>query len=391
MNMLRIGVIGVGGIGSAHVSCLLSGRIESACLTAICDINESRLAYYKDKNPDISGFYDYKELAKSGLVDAVIVSVPHRLHAEIASYCLEHGLHVLVEKPEDISVTKAKELNEVANRCSKVFAIMFNQRTNPLFIKAKEIVSSGGLGALKRTSWTVTNWYRTQCYYDSGDWRATWSGEGGGVLLNQAPHNLDLWQWICGLPCEITAICDEAKYHDIEVEDDVTIVARFSNGATGTFITSTGELPGTNRLEICGDLGKIVIEDSKLKWWRLRESERKTCFEAESGFVEADFEYEEITSSDGGSAHAGIIQNFTNAILHGEELISNGCEGINELMISNAAYLSQWSGNSKITLPIDNELFDKLLAEKAKLSEAVKKGEEPPLRTQYSERWQVKF
>ncbi len=391
MNTLKIGVIGVGNIGSAHVSCLLSGRIEGACLGAICDINQARLTHYKNTNPEIAGFSDYKELAKSGLVDAVIVSVPHRMHAEIATYCLKHGLHVLVEKPEDVSVSKAKELNRVADECGKVFVIMFNQRTNPLFIKAKEIVASGKLGALKRTSWIVTNWYRTQHYYNSGDWRATWSGEGGGVLLNQAPHNLDLWQWICGKPCEITAFCDEAKYHDIEVEDDVTIFARFEGGATGTFITSTGELPGTNRLEICGDLGKIVIENGKLKWWKLAVSERTTCFEAKDSFVEGEVDYEEITSADGGSAHAGIIQNFVNCILNGEELISNGREGINELMISNAAYLSQWLGNAKIELPIDSELFDKLLEEKAIKSEAVKKGVEPPVRTDYSERWQVKF
>lgn len=391
MDMLRIGVIGVGGIGSAHVSCLLSGKIEGASLKAICDINEAKLSHYANTNPELAGFKCYKELANSGLVDAVIVSVPHRMHAEIASYCLEHSLNVLVEKPEDVSVTKAKALNETADRCGKVFAIMFNQRTNPLFIKAKEIVESGKLGTLKRTSWIVTNWYRTQHYYNSGDWRATWSGEGGGVLLNQAPHNIDLWQWICGMPCEITAFCDEAKYHNIEVEDDVTIFARFENGATGTFITSTGELPGTNRLEICGDLGKIVLENGKLKWWKLPQSERKTCFEANTSFVDGKCEYEEITSADGGSAHAGIIQNFTNAILHGEALISNGREGINELTISNAAYLSQWTGNSKISLPIDSELFDKLLAEKASRTEMMKKSVDTPVNTQYSERWQVKF
>ncbi|MBQ8624097.1 MAG: Gfo/Idh/MocA family oxidoreductase [Oscillospiraceae bacterium] len=391
MSTLRIGVIGVGNIGSAHVSCLLSGRINGAKLTAVCDVKEARLAYFEKSNPELAKFSDYKELAKSGMVDAVIVSVPHRMHAEIASYCLKQGLHVLVEKPEDVSVSKAKEINATADECGKVFAIMFNQRTNPLFIKARTILKSGQLGALKRTSWIVTNWYRTQHYYNSGDWRATWSGEGGGVLLNQAPHNLDLWQWICGKPCEITAFCDEAKYHNIEVEDDVTIFARFEGGATGTFITSTGELPGTNRLEICGDLGKIVIENGKLKWWKLSESERVTCFESNSSFVEGNVTYEEITSDDGGSAHAGIIQNFVNCILNGEELISDGREGINELMISNAAYLSQWTGNAKISLPIDDELFDKLLEEKAKRSEAVKKGIEPPVRTEYSERWQVKF
>ncbi len=392
MDTLRIGIIGVGNIGSAHASCLLSGKIVGAKLTAVCDVNEARLLHYAKYIPEVEGFADYKQMLSSGRVDAVIVSVPHPSHADIASYCLSHGVHVLVEKPEDVCVSKAKALNEVAKDSGKVFAIMFNQRTNPLFIKAKEIVSGGELGELKRVGWTVTNWYRTQFYYDSGDWRATWNGEGGGVLLNQAPHNLDLWQWICGMPTEITAFCDEAKYHNIEVEDNVTIFARYANGATGTFITSTGELPGTNRLEICGDLGKIVLENNSLKWWKLKQSERKTCFEAKSSFVEADLEYEEIISNDSGSAHTGIIQNFVNSIFFGEELIANGYEGANELTISNAAYLSSWLGNKTVSLPMDEALFDKLLSERASRSETSKKeSSEPPVRTTYSDRWQVKF
>ena len=268
---------------------------------------------------------------------------------------------------------------------------MFNQRTNELFARARDIVRGGELGELKRTVWIVTNWYRTQSYYDSGDWRATWSGEGGGVLLNQAPHNLDLWQWICGMPKSVTAFCDVAKYHNIEVEDDAAIFTRYENGAVGTFITTTGEFPGTNRLEISGSLGKIVLEDGKLKWWRLKTDEREFRFSYGGGTGDIPLEYEEFTQSAPESGHRGILQNFTNAVLKGDSLIAEGYEGINELSISNAAYLSSWNGNREIQLPFDEAEFDsklRLLADKDSL-----KGNNKSVQSAggYKKRWQVRW
>ena len=271
-----------------------------------------------------------------------------------------------------------------------MFAIMLNQRTNPLFRRAREIVQSGQLGALKRTVWIITNWYRTQFYYDSGSWRATWAGEGGGVLLNQAPHNLDLWQWICGMPEEVTAFCDVAKYHRIEVEDDATIFTRYANGATGAFMTSTGEYPGTNRLEISGEKGKLVLENGAMKWWRLRIPEPQVRFESKESFDAIDMDVEEITSDEPETAHAGILQNFANAILHGEALISPGEDGLSELTLSNAAYLSQWTGNRPIRLPMDEAAFDRELAARAEKSAFHDGGEAHP-DGKYSVRWQVKW
>lgn len=254
---------------------------------------------------------------ESGTVDAVIVAVPHPLHGDIGMLCLNHGLHTLVEKPIDVSVSQAKRLAETAKKSGRVFALMLNQRTNPLFQKAREIVKSGQLGELKRSVWIITNWYRTQAYYDSGTWRATWAGEGGGVLLNQAPHNLDLWQWICGMPVQVTAFCDVARYHRIEVEDDATILVRYANGATGSFITSTGEFPGTNRLEISGTLGKLVLEGGVMKWWKLKEPEDKVRFESTVNFAKIDMDYEEIVQEGQETAHAGVLQNYADAILKG--------------------------------------------------------------------------
>ena len=388
--MVRLGIIGIGGIGSAHFHCVGSGNIEGMTLAAVCDTDPARLEYCRGVLPEIHCFSDYKDMLASGLIDAVLISVPHPMHAKIAIDALESGLHVLTEKPVDITVSAARRLNETADRCGKVFAIMFNQRTSPLYQRAREIVRSGQLGDLKRTVWMITNWYRTQYYYDSGDWRATWRGEGGGVLLNQAPHNLDLWQWICGMPTEITAFCEIGKWHDIEVEDDVTILARYENGATGTFITSTGDLPGSNRLEISGTKGSLTIEHGRLIFKRLKTDEREICVTCKESWPSPEIETEIYEPDDGGIAHAGILQNFANAILKGEPLIANGREGINELMISNAAYLSQWTDNKTVALPFDEAEFDRLLKARQESSEMKSTGGKQTHES-YSERWQVRF
>ena len=389
MQTVRMGIIGVGGIGSAHLNCIGSKKIKGMTLAAACDIDPARLDYCKSVFPDVPVYEDYLEMLGSGLVDAVIVAVPHRLHSEISIEALDRGIHVITEKPEDITVSAARRLNEAAKRSGRVFGIMFNQRTNPVFAKAREIVRSGQLGELKRSVWIITNWYRTQHYYDTGDWRATWSGEGGGVLLNQAPHNLDLWQWICGMPSEVTAFCGVGKWHNIEVEDDASIFVKYPNGATGAFITSTGDLPGSNRLEIVGTGGSIIIEQGRLTFKKLKRSEREICFSDERSWFDPEYDTEVYEPSDNGSAHAGILQNFANAILFGEPLIAPGEEGINQLMLSNAAYLSQWTGKT-VSLPFDEELFDRLLNERRENS-VLKSGGQKQTHPQYSERWQVIF
>lgn len=360
MKEVKVGIIGIGNMGSAHANCIYNNEIKGLKLVATCDISSKRREYCKNNFLGVEVFSDYKELVKSGIVDAIIIAVPHNLHADIAMYALNNGLNVLVEKPVDVTVSKAIKLNEIANKSGKVFAIMFNQRTNEIFIKAREIIKSGKMGEMKRNSWVITNWYRPQSYYDSGSWRASYKGEGGGVLLNQAPHNLDLWQWMLGEPVEVTAFCECGKYHNIEVEDDATIFVKYKNGATGTFITSTGELPGTNRLEVSFDKGKMVLEEGKLKLWTLSESERVFCFDDEKGPT---MKYEEFTC-DSEIAHKGILQNFANAILYGEELISPGTDGIKELSISNAAYLSSWKNNTPISLPLDGKEFDEIFNQK---------------------------
>ncbi|MBQ8794239.1 MAG: Gfo/Idh/MocA family oxidoreductase [Clostridia bacterium] len=392
MDKVRIGIVGVGNIGTAHANTLFAGKVEGAVLGAVCDISSDRREFAKENYLGVEIFDEYNQMFASGLIDAVIVSTPHKLHCDIAMDALHAGLNVLVEKPVDITVSKAKAINELVKTTDKKFAIMFNQRTNDVFAKAREIVKSGALGELKRTVWIITNWYRTQRYYDSAGWRATWAGEGGGVLLNQAPHNLDLWQWICGMPIEVQANCEVGKYHNIEVEDDVTLLTRYENGATGMFVTSTGEFPGTNRLEISGTSGKIVVENGTLKWWKLPEDEREICFNATDLFPSIKCEYEEfVTQSKDGEAHKKIIQNYVNSILNGEGLLSPGTDGIYELTLSNAAYLSSWKGGVPIKLPFDTQEFDAILGERQKNSKTNDPKENKNASGKYSKRWQVNW
>ena len=389
LHQVRAAVIGYGGIGSAHTATIARGAVEGMTLAAVCDVNPAKLAVVAERFPGARCVADFHDLL-DGSVDAVIIAVPHPKHCEIAAECLRAGVHVLTEKPLDVSVTAARKAVQAAQESGRIFAVMLNQRTAPIFRRAREIVQGGQLGELKRTVWIITNWYRTQHYYDSGAWRATWSGEGGGVLLNQAPHNLDLWQWICGMPEAVTAYCDVARYHRIEGEDDATLMTRYANGATGLFVTSTGEYPGTNRLEIAGDLGKLVLEDGTLKWWKLKESEREVRWHSDNSMPQMPCDYVEERFEDGGAQHRGILQNFANAILHGDALLSPGADGLNELTLSNAAYLSQWTGNSRVELPLDSARFDALLAEHAAASMTHEALAKIPA-GEYQERWQTRW
>ncbi len=391
INQIRIAIIGVGNMGGAHAQCISSGQINGLTLTAVCDIQQSRLHWCAERFPQAQRFGGWRELLASGTADAILIATPHPLHAEIAAAALRKGLHVLSEKPADISVLRAREAVRAAEETGKTYAVMLNQRTNPLFRKAREMVQAGEMGQLKRSVWIITNWYRTQAYYDSSAWRATWAGEGGGVLLNQAPHNLDLWQWICGMPASIRAQCDVARYHRIAVEDDATLFARYENGATGLFVTSTGEYPGTNRLEISGTKGKLVLENGAMKLWRLARDEAEVRFSAAESLARVPVTEEEIIPEGTETAHRGILQNFADHILRGEPLIAPGADGLRELVISNAAYLSAWSDSAEIPIPFDEARFDALLRAKAEAEDRPVGQDSHAIDGEYSERWQVRW
>ncbi|NLZ56042.1 MAG: Gfo/Idh/MocA family oxidoreductase [Clostridiaceae bacterium] len=358
-NTVRIGVIGMGNMGTAHAKSIIDGKVPGLELAAMADIRATRRDWVQENMSEYPWYDSAEDLIKKSDVDAVLIAVPHYEHVPLSILALEQGKHVLLEKPISVQVSEARRLNAVADRAEHTFAIMFNQRTNPLYRRMRQMIMDGELGAIKRTNWIITTWYRTQSYYDSGDWRATWSGEGGGVLLNQCPHNLDLWQWICGMPNRVRAFCHVGKWHDIEVEDDVTAYVEYPDGGTGVFVTSTADAPGTNRLEIVGDRGKMICENDQLRICRLKVDEREFC-RTSQGFQQPEGEWEVIEMGDDNPQHIGILRNFTRHILAGEPLISPGQEGINSLMLSNAMYLSSWLDKA-VELPIDDELFDQHL------------------------------
>lgn len=367
MTKVRLGVVGLGNMGSIHAKYLIEGAVKGAELTAVSDVRPERLEQVgQEWGEAIKLYTSPEEMFQSGEIDGVIICTPHYDHPEQAILALNSGLHVLIEKPAGVYTRQVREMNEAAARSGKVYSIMYNQRSNPIYAKLKDLISSGELGEVRRTNWIITNWYRSQSYYDSGGWRATWAGEGGGVLINQDPHQLDLWQWTTGLmPTRVRAFCSFGKHRNIEVENDVTAYVEYENGATGVFVTSTFESPGTNRFEISGDRGKIVIEDNKLTFWRLRVSETEFNNSFQGGFGQPECWKFDVPIS-GGGAHSDITQDWVNAINLGTPLLAPGEDGIKGLTLSNAMLLSTWTDNW-VDLPIDEDLFyDKLQEQIAK-------------------------
>lgn len=371
MEKVRIGVIGYGNMGTGHAGYLSKGETENAVLAAICDNSPQKLEKAKqDLGEEVQYFDDYRKMLESKTVDLIIIAVPHYFHPVIGMDALKAGVHVLSEKPIGVYTKNVAEMDEVARKSGLTYSIMFQQRTDPRHKKIKQLLDDGVLGELKRMVWVVTSWYRSQSYYDSGGWRATWSGEGGGVLINQCPHNLDLWQWFFGMPEKIRGFCAFGKHRDIEVEDDVTAYMEYKNGATGTLITTTGETPGTNRLEITGDNGKLIFEHGKIILYKneMPESEFNKTFKG--GFGEPKHERIEIEVEEkGGGDHKKITQNTVNHILNGEPLIAEAYEGIKSLTISNSIYLSTWI-DSWVDLPIDKDLFLEELKKRIATSKA---------------------
>ncbi|WP_337102838.1 Gfo/Idh/MocA family protein [Paenibacillus sp. YIM B09110] len=357
MSSMRLGIIGMGNMGTDHAKKLIGGAVPEIVLTAVADKDEKRLEAARAYLPDAVAMYGGPEaLMNSGLCDAVIVATPHYDHPTIAIQAFERGLHVMVEKPAGVYTKQVREMNEKAQESDVVFGMMFNQRTNPVYRKMHELVHSGELGAIKRVNWIITDWYRSQAYYDSGSWRATWAGEGGGVLINQCPHNIDLLQWICGMPSKVRAFCHNGKWHNIEVEDDVTAYLEFPNGATGVFITTTADLPGTNRFEITLELGKLICENDKLTLHKLSQNEREFCFETKEGFARPSVEVSVVETFGDNSQHMGVLSAFAKAVLHGSPLVAGGEEGIHSLTLSNAMHLSSWLEQT-VELPIDEEAY----------------------------------
>ncbi|MEC9491034.1 MAG: Gfo/Idh/MocA family oxidoreductase [Halanaerobiales bacterium] len=373
MEEVKLGIIGIGNMGSSHAKSIVEGRVKNARLTAVCDLDPARLKWAEaNLGAEVDCFSEPEKFYQQADVEAVLIATPHYDHPPLAVEAFKNDLHVLIEKPAGVYTKAVREMNQVAAKSDKVFGIMYNQRTRAIYQKLKDLVDSGELGEIKRTNWII-DWYRSQSYYNNGGWRATWEGEGGGVLLNQDPHQLDLWQWICGMPKKIRAFAENGKYHDIEVEDDVTAYVEYENGATGVFVTSTGIAPETNRLEITGNKGKLIVENDEIVFRKLRTPERKFNAEFSGGFGKPECWEFTVPVAGKNPEHAGILNNWIEAILNGKELIAPGEEGIKGLTISNAMHLSAWT-DDWVELPLAEDLFKEKLEEKIKNSTFVKKS-----------------
>ena len=358
MEKIRLGIIGIGNMGSEHCRLILSGQTPEIALTCVADPRQDRRDWAQQTLPAGTGIYaDGMSLIRAHACDAVLIATPHELHPPLAEAALRAGLHVLSEKPAGVYTAQLHPVIAAAQETGRTYALMFNQRTNCVYRRLKALLDSGELGALKRVTWVVTDWYRSQAYYDSGSWRATWTGEGGGVLFNQCPHQLDLISWVTGMmPTAVRSFCNFGRFHDIEVEDDVTAYLEYANGANGVFITTTGEFPGTNRFEVAGTKGKLVCENDKLMMTKVTPDTREFTKTAKSAFVLPEKETFEVETDGVNLQHMGICRNFTNAILGKEPLFVDGKEGINGVELMDAMLLSTWL-DKKVAIPIDDELY----------------------------------
>ena len=354
---VRLGIIGMGNMGKHHADYLLAGKVPRAELTAVCSTSPAKLEKYRG----LKVFSDGHDLIRSGAVDAVVIATPHYQHTTLGIAALEAGLHVMVEKPISAHKADAERLLAVRRKHPKLaFGAMFQFRIEPRYARIKKLIEEGELGEIVRVNWIITDWYRTEAYYASGGWRATWKGEGGGVLLNQCLHQLDTLQWLVGMPARVRGFCQIGRFHNIEVEDNVSVFLEWKNGATGVFVSSTGETPGSNRFEIVGTRGKVVLEKDRLHFTRNDADMIEFSRTAKTGFAKPDVWNVEIPFDNAPSTHAGLMQNFVDAILDGAPLIVPGEEGIHSVELANVMLYSSLIGQT-IELPMDSAAFERKL------------------------------
>lgn len=359
MALLRLGLIGMGNIGRHHAGYLLDGKVPRCELTAVCSTSPQKLESWRSKG--VAVFDNAEALIASGSVDAVLIATPHYQHATLGCLALESGLHVMVEKPIAAHKADAERLLACAARFPKqVLAGMFQLRVEPRYAKIRQLLQAGELGRLQRITWINTDWFRTETYYASGGWRATWKGEGGGVLLNQCLHNLDVLAWLFGMPARLRGFCQMGQWHNIEVEDQVTAYLEYSNGATGVFQSSTGETPGTNRFEIAGTKGRLVLENGRLCFTRNEVDSLEWSRTANVGFSKPEVWNIEIPFADATGQHATLMQNFVAAVLDGAPLIATGADGLCSVELANAMVYSSLIAQT-VELPLNSASWEKHL------------------------------
>ncbi|MBN1518402.1 Gfo/Idh/MocA family oxidoreductase [Candidatus Sumerlaeota bacterium] len=366
---VRIGLSGLGNMGRMYAQLLLNGEINGAVLGGVCSVIDAELKRY----PGIPQFTDYKMMHRSGEVDAVIVATPHFFHAPMGIDAFQQGLHALIDKPLAVHKKDCERIIAAHKKTKgQAFSAMFNQRIDERFEKLKALIDEGQLGKIHRICWVITDWFRPEIYYQSAEWRGTWKGEGGGVLVNQCPHQLDQWQWLFGMPDRVRAFCHYGKHHDIEVEDEVTAYMEYDDGCTGVFITSTGEHPGVNRLEINAEHGRVQVCNNGLKFWRTETAVSEFSQTTREIFGLPEVWEIEIPTRGYEPQHKKMLQNYVDAILKGAPLLSPGPEGMRSVELANAIFLSSEQGKT-VSLPINGAAVERILKKKAAESTHQKK------------------
>ena len=353
MQVVRIGIVGLGNIGRQHAKLLRDGSVVGAELSAVCA---------RGSDPGMPCFSDYQALFASGLIDAALIATPTQSHPEIGRAALGRGLHVLMEKPLAMSIRQARELISVAPEAS-CFAVMLNQRFHAAYRCIKKLLDDGRIGPLRRFAWNMTSWYRPDVYYKVSNWRGTWPGEGGGLLINQCIHNLDVLQWLVGMPGKVFAVAEFGKYHKIDVEDEVTATLRFKDGLTGTVTASSGEAPGINQLDLVGDLGTLRFDGQRIRLHASAQSVAEHCEHTLDMFGMPDFTEHAIQPDEPVNQHQAVLQNFVNAIARGEPLATPAAAGLASIELANAMLLSAWRGQV-VSLPLDAAAYELALQKK---------------------------
>ena len=370
-DYVRVGLIGFGKQGSHYVRMFIEHRLFSRFrLTAIADTCPQKLQWIKDNiGSEIECFDSAEAMLSSGIIDACIITTPHPMHPEHVIMCLQHGIHVLCDKPAGVHILQVQQMNREAEKHPDlVFSIMFNQRTNCAYRKLKSIIETEEYGKVRRISWTINNWYRSRYYYDSFDWRGIWKGSFGGTIMDQCPHQVDLWQWMFGMPDKVTCRMGFGSHHDIEVEDEVSAIMEYKDGCIGTFNASTSVPNGQNTLEVNLDAANIRIRGNSVFVEKFCMPEAKWQQSPRGIYEKMDVAPEVEIPTDGKNAqHKGVIEAWINRILGKGEGSNDGKEGLASVMLSNAMYMSAFTGKT-VSLPLDGQEYYNELMKKVKTS-----------------------
>lgn len=364
-KVVRMAIIGIGNMGKKYATMIHNGKINRMVLTAVCGRSEASHTWVKENlNENVTVFSDSDELfLHDELFDAILIATPHKIHPQLTIQAFEHGKHVFCEKPAGVSLIDAKKMEAAAVKADKKYAIMFHNRTYPVIMKLKELMQDNTIGTVNRMILENSIYYRTNFYHLSGSWRSSWAGEGGGLLINQGQHIIDYWLWMFGMPKTVFAEIPFGKYNDFEVDDEATLLMEYADKKTAIFILTTGEIQKEEQLCIIGSMGKIRVSGTKITieknemdamdYGRTAQINTRDNMKTTSEIITCDMPEE---------PYEIMLNNFSNAVLDGADLIATGKDGSNALEITNAAYMSAWQ-NQKVTLPIDVNVYDEMLQE----------------------------